>query len=252
VIAASCSRARRVVEALIFDAGGVLLYPDLDWLAARAGEQGHPCSREALRLAYHLTIREVDLREAGYPDSLGSPAFTSLEMRRWFLSRMLGHAGVAADEAREAGHALAVQALARFPRESDIYHFAVPGLRGELVRLRAAGLRLAVASNNDGALAAQLANVQLLDLFEPGALMDSGIEGTAKPDPELVLRAARALGLPPARCLFVGDVDRVDGAAARAAGTAFALYDPLLQPRPARPHTIARLGELLEAIVAPT
>ncbi len=245
--ATSCTRARRVTEALIFDAGGVLLHPHLDWLAERARALGHALSRDDLHLAYYRTIREVDLREAGYPDSLGSPAFTSLEMRIWFLTRMLVHAG--AEDAVASGRALAEQALARFPRESDIYHFALPGLRAELEAFRAAGYRLGVASNNDGALRAQLESVGLLDLFVPGALFDSGVEGTAKPDPELVLRAARALGAAPARCFFIGDVDRVDGAAARAAGTAFALYDPLLQPRPTRPFSIARLADLREAIV---
>jgi len=245
-----CSPARRVIEALIFDAGGVLLHPDLDWLSARAAERGHPLSRGELHRAYYLTIREVDLFEAGYPQTAdGSPAFTTLQMRVWFLTRMLGHAGVAEAAALASGRALAEQALARFPRESDIYHFAMPGLRAELEVLRDAGFRLGVASNNDGALVAQLESTGLLDLFEPGALKDSGIEGTAKPDPELVLRAARALGAAPARCLFVGDVDRVDGAAARAAGTAFALYDPTGQPRPGRPFTIARLTDLLEAVI---
>ena len=33
-----------------------------------------------------------------------------------------------------------------------------------------------------------------------------------------LLRTAREMGVPPAHCLYVGDVDRVDGAAARAAG----------------------------------
>lgn len=42
-----------------------------------------------------------------------------------------------------------------------------------------------------------------------------------KPDPDGYLRAARALGVPPERCLVLGDRDDADGAAARAAGMAF-------------------------------
>jgi putative hydrolase of the HAD superfamily len=107
-----------------------------------------------------------------------------------------------------------------------------------------------MASNNDGALRAQLCSVGIHDLFSPAALMDSGVEGVAKPDPELPLRAARALGVTPSRCLFVGDVDRVDGAAARAAGMPFALLDPLGQERPARPLVIRSLAEIEERFVA--
>jgi FMN phosphatase YigB (HAD superfamily) len=80
--------------------------------------------------------------------------------------------------------------------------------------------------------------------------MDSGVEGVAKPDPELPLRAARALEVTPARCLFVGDVDRVDGAAARAAGMQFALLDPLGQERPARPLVIGGLAAIHDHFVA--
>jgi FMN phosphatase YigB (HAD superfamily) len=248
---ASCSRARRVIEALIFDAGGVLLHPDLDWISARSRERGDELTRDELHRAYYRTIREVDLRESGYPEADGSPAFNTLEIRIWFLTRMLIHGGIETARAVASGRAIAEQALARFPRESDIYHFAMPGLRARLEVLRARGFRLGVASNNDGALEAQLTNVGVIDLFEAGALKDSGIEGTAKPDPELVLRAARALGVLPALCLFVGDVDRVDGAAARAAGTAFALYDPVGLPHPGRPFTIAGLEELLEGFTPP-
>jgi HAD superfamily hydrolase (TIGR01509 family) len=42
-----------------------------------------------------------------------------------------------------------------------------------------------------------------------------------KPHPDGMLRAARALGVEPSRCLVIGDRDDADGAAARAAGMAF-------------------------------
>jgi HAD superfamily hydrolase (TIGR01549 family) len=246
----ACACAARVVEAVILDAGGVLLYPDLDWLAAQANAEGAALDRDDLHRAYYRTIYDVELRAAGFPD-VASPAFTTLEMRSWFFARMLRHCGLGAPAAAVLGRSLAEQALARFPRESDIYHWAMPGLREALAGLRACGFRLGVASNNDGALRAQLASVGVLDLFEPEALKDSGIEGTSKPDPELLLRCARSLGVDPARCLFVGDLDRVDGAAARGAGTAFALLDPLAQPRASQPWIIASLGAIRAAVVAP-
>ncbi len=223
----SSTLAPRVVDAVILDAGGVLLYPNLDWLAAEAGARGLALTRDQLFPAYYRTIFEADQLEQTSRPSL---ALTSLEIRTWIFGRMLEHAGASPEGALAAGAALAERSLERYPRESDIYYWSMPGLRERLEGLRAAGFRLGVASNNDGALREQLAAVDCLDLFE--ALMDSGVEGVAKPDPELPLRAARALGVPPARCLFVGDLDRIDGEAGRAAGMAVALLDPLGQERP--------------------
>jgi HAD superfamily hydrolase (TIGR01509 family) len=231
---------------VILDAGGVIVFPNLDWLCARATDQGLAVTREDLFASYYRTIRDVDFAEL--PPG-GSPAFTDLVKRTWFFTHMLGHAGLPAESARRVGRILAEEALATFPRESDIYHWAMPGVRGSLERLRQAGFLLGMASNNDGALEDQLRSVGVHDLF--AARMDSGIEGVSKPSPELLLRAARALGVAPALCLFVGDVDRVDGEAARAAGTAFALLDPLGQPRLSSPLILPDLDAVHHHFVAP-
>lgn len=241
--AACCLPAGRPVEAILLDAGGVILHPDLDWIGAQVAARGHrrPAPEELLA-AYYRTMLEVDLGQS--PGTAQGVALDSLLMRRWFFGRLLAHAGLAPERLADLAEALAAAAQASFPRESDIYHWATPGTRERLLALRKAGFRLGVASNNDGALEAQLRSVGVRDLFD--ACLDSALEGVSKPDPELVLRAARAVGVEPARCVFVGDLDRVDGAAARAAGMPFALLDPLLQPRPGRPLLIAGLGALLD------
>lgn len=224
---------------MILDAGGVILHPDLDWLAEQATDLGHPVQRRTLFEAYYRTIHDLDLNRS-MPRR--GPAFTDLQVRVWFFSTMLKHAGVPGPAAAEAGPAVARRAMERFPRESDIYHWAMPDVPAQLERLRDVGFMLGSASNNDDALEDQLRSVGVLHLFS--ALKDSGREGVAKPDPELLLRAARDLSVPPTLCLYVGDVDRVDGQAARAAGMAFALLDPLHQPRPARPLCIPSLDAI--------
>jgi HAD superfamily hydrolase (TIGR01549 family) len=243
-MSSSCQHAMRAVRAIILDAGGVVLLPDLDWIGERAAEHGLRATRAQLVEAYYRTIYRVDLLETPVG---GGPALTSLESRVWFFSNILRHAG--ADEPLHAGRAVAEQALELFPRESDIYHWALPTVRPQLEELRRRGFLLGMASNNDGALRAQLRSVGVIELFDETALMDSGVEGVAKPDPELLLRAARALGVAPPRCLFVGDVDRVDGQAARAASMPFALVDPLAQPRRTAPLCVPDLGALLQHFV---
>jgi HAD superfamily hydrolase (TIGR01549 family) len=249
------SDERRPIRAVLCDAGGVLVFPNLDWLSAGAArlevraEGGTPLrpDRGALLEGYYRTIFDVETELA---ELVQGPAFRTVEIRRWFFGKMLRHAGAAPGEATRVAEALATEAATTFPRESDIYHFAMPGLRERLERIRAAGLFLGAASNNDGALEAQLESAGVRDLF--GALKDSGIEGVAKPDPELLLRAARALGVEPADCLYVGDVDRIDGEAARRAGMSFALLDPLSQARPSRALVINDLDRIHDHFRAET
>ncbi|HWH01757.1 MAG TPA: HAD-IIIA family hydrolase, partial [Pilimelia sp.] len=108
----------------------------------------------------------------------------------------------------------------------------MPGARAALDRLRAAGLRLGVVTNQSGLAkgrftAADLARVharieELLGPFDTWQVCphDDG-DGCRcrKPAPGLVRAAAAALGTTPARCVVVGDIGR-DMAAAGAAGAA--------------------------------
>lgn len=63
-------------------------------------------------------------------------------------------------------------------------------------------MKLAVASSSRNAplIIERLALAPLLD-----AVVDGGMVSRSKPDPEVFLKAAAALGLPPARCAVVED-----------------------------------------------
>ncbi len=93
---------------------------------------------------------------------------------------------------------------------------AYPGVAELLQRGRAAGLKQAVVSNNQGAcirmVMAKLGLAQSVD----GIFGEEDLPAT-KPDPRAPLHAAQALGVRPAECLFVGD-SGPDVQAARAAG----------------------------------
>jgi histidinol-phosphate phosphatase family protein len=104
------------------------------------------------------------------------------------------------------------------------------GAREALVRLREAGVALGVVSNQSGVarglltsddVAAVNARVEeLLGPLGPWAVCPHGPDSGCscrKPAPGLVLRAARELGVDPARCAVVGDIG-ADVEAARAAG----------------------------------
>jgi histidinol-phosphate phosphatase family protein len=132
---------------------------------------------------------------------------------------------------------------------------AVPGARKALDRLRAAGVRLAVVSNQSGVArglisAAQVDAVnlrveELLGPLGPFLTCQHGPEdgcGCRKPAPGLVLEACDQLGVAPADAAVVGDIGS-DVAAAAAAGARGVLV----------PMAATRMDEIdAAAEVAPT
>ncbi|PWR07066.1 haloacid dehalogenase [Micromonospora acroterricola] len=126
----------------------------------------------------------------------------------------------------------------------------VPGARAALDRLRAAGLRLAVVTNQSGLARGYFTEEQmravharieeLLGRFDAWLVCphdDADGCDCRKPAPGLVHAAARELGTSAARCVLVGDIGR-DVAAAMAAGAA-----GVLVPTPVtRPEEIGAAG----------
>jgi D-glycero-D-manno-heptose 1,7-bisphosphate phosphatase len=134
----------------------------------------------------------------------------------------------------------------------------VPGARAALDRLRAAGLPIAVVSNQSGVARGLLTTEQvaavnarvdeLLGPFDAVVVCEHGPDdGCAcrKPRPGLVLEAARRLGVDPARCVLVGDIG-TDVEAARAAGAR-----PVLVPTAVtRPEEVAAAPEVADDLAA--
>ncbi|OKI50458.1 HAD-IIIA family hydrolase [Micromonospora sp. CB01531] len=130
----------------------------------------------------------------------------------------------------------------------------VPGAREALDRLRAAGLRLAVVSNQSGLArgcftAEDLRRVnarveELLGPFDDWQICphdDTDGCGCRKPAPGLVHAAARALGTTPARCVLVGDIGRDMTAALAAGATGILVPTPVTRPEEvAEAPTVAR------------
>ncbi|WP_245713019.1 HAD-IIIA family hydrolase [Micromonospora nigra] len=140
----------------------------------------------------------------------------------------------------------------------------VPGARAALDRLRAAGLRLAVVTNQSGLARGLFTESdmravhdrieQLLGRFDAWLVCphDDG-DGCAcrKPLPGLVHAAARTLGTVPTRCLVVGDIGR-DMTAALAAGASGVLVPtPVTRATEiaAAPHVAADLPAAVTQIL---
>jgi HAD superfamily hydrolase (TIGR01662 family) len=141
----------------------------------------------------------------------------------------------------------------------------LPGVAEGLRRLRAAGLRLALVSNQSGIARGLLradqvdaVNRRLQDLVGPlDAVLycphgpDDGCD-CRKPRPGLVLAAARRLDVAPEECVLVGDIG-ADVRAAAAAG-ARGILVPTAATRPAEIAEAAEVardfGEAVDRILA--
>jgi HAD superfamily hydrolase (TIGR01662 family) len=141
---------------------------------------------------------------------------------------------------------------------------AMPGARAALDRLRAAGLRLGVVTNQSGLARGRFCEQQLAavnarveELLGPFGVWRICPHGDAagcrcrKPAPGLVEQAAADLGTTAARCVVVGDIGR-DMAAAAAAGAAGILVPtPVTLPAEvaAAPDTAADLTAAVDLIL---
>lgn len=89
----------------------------------------------------------------------------------------------------------------------------MPGVRDLLASLKAAGHRLAVASSSKNAVFI-VERLGIRDVFD--AFVDGNDLSSGKPDPEVFLKAADALGVPPAHCVVIEDAESGVEAARRA------------------------------------
>ncbi len=92
-----------------------------------------------------------------------------------------------------------------------------------LTYLRAHGIKLSVGSASKNA-AAILDKLAIAPLFD--AVVHGGHVSKAKPDPEIFLTAARALGIPPSQCVVFEDASAGVEAGKRAGMTVIGVGDP--------------------------
>jgi len=101
----------------------------------------------------------------------------------------------------------------------------LPDARALLDLLRAAGVRLGVVTAGlQVKQAEKLIRTGLLVYLDPQAIFFSDQMGVSKPNPKIYAKACRALGVRPARALYIGDRPSHDVVPARYAGLKTCLY----------------------------
>jgi len=204
-----------MLRAVFFDAGGTLVHVDY----ARVREAllrsvGRAPTVEALRGAEYAGRAAVEAAMEAEP--------ALRDGSRWqvhFLGALTS-LGFALDELVRAGPEIRAEHA-----RGNLWTVVPEGTAAGLAALRARGLTVACISNSDGTVAALLEQIGLAPRLD--FVVDSGLVGVEKPDPEIFRLALGQAGVAPAEAMHVGDLFGVDVVGARGAGIEPVLLDPL-------------------------
>jgi putative hydrolase of the HAD superfamily len=223
-------------DAVLFDAGGVLVTPDPDVLGSILAGYGGQTDPEVLHRAHFAAAYAYDA--------------VATDMEDWdtYLRAYAEAAGVPADRNTEAVAALL---------ETFTYvHWRTP-LPGAVEVLRALYERdvpIGVVSNASGQVEQMLIDEAICQVGEGDhtpvrCVIDSHVVGVAKPDPAIFGHALELLGLDASeRIAYVGDTVYNDVRGAQAAGLTPLLHDPYGFHADGPHRTLTRLAELLDLV----
>ena len=203
----------RRFDAVIFDAGGVLVLPDPTVLAPLLDFYGGETSVAAHRRAHYAGMREKSL--------VGSSE------AEWFV---YDETYVAAVGVRPADRAEAADVLNR-TRTPDLWRWPIPETLVALRRLAAAGVPMGVVSNAsgqvEGSLNRSVCQVGDGPFVSMRCIVDSHVVGVEKPNPAIFDHALPLFAeFDRARIAYIGDSVAMDVASSTAAGLHPILIDP--------------------------
>lgn len=190
------------IEAVLFDAGGVLLLPDIAVGQEALASFGCQFGTEEWERAFYTGSVYVDqVEEVHWP-----------AVRREIAAAL----GVDDDRLDEA-----VPIVERLILEMP--WMAVIGATEVLSALSAAGFLLGVVSNATGTVESELAGLGVCSVEDGsvprvGIVVDSHHLGVEKPDPRIFEFALESLGVEASKAVYVGDTVRFDVTGARTAG----------------------------------
>jgi len=195
------------IEALFFDVGNTLLFPNRKKMLRSLHERQVFPSEELLQKIERETKQEFDALVESH---------SAVDNGFWwmFYSRLLNELGMP-DEA------ICTDLVARTQTSSNWCDIR-PGTREALQRL-GKRYRLAVISNADGKIADILAQCGIAGCFE--TITDSGIVGKEKPHPAIFEAALQSLDVDAQQSLYTGDVYCVDYLGATSVGMQCVLFD---------------------------
>lgn len=228
-------------DAVLFDAGGVLVLPDPTVLAPLLAPYGGASDVAIHRRAHYGAMAVKSRAAAGEMDwELYDDAYVRL-------------VGVADEHVEHAA------TLLNRTRTALLWRWPIPETLSALAELAARDVPMGVVSNAAGQVEAELARAGVCQVGQGlcvgmRVIVDSTIVGVAKPDPAIFDHALPCFeGIPRERIAYIGDSVTMDVGAATAAGLHPILIDPY-DDHPGlefagRPVTrIGAVGDVLAAV----
>ncbi len=222
-------------DAVLFDAGGVLVLPDPTVLAPLLAPFGGSTDLHRHRRAHYAAMAVKSHHNHGEHDW---SAYDDAYVRS---------VGVDDDRAGDAAAALGVR------RTPELWCWPIPESVRGLRLLCDLGVPLGVVSNASGQIAGTLSSTGICQVGDGDGVgvrcvVDSHLVGVAKPDPAIFDHAAQEFaGIDRARIIYVGDSVTIDIAAATAAGLRPVLLDPFDDHVGAPFERIGEVAELLSS-----
>jgi len=198
------------IDAVLFDAGGVLLDLDYDYLRRLIEPVVGDVTCSVLSQAEAIARREIN-------NNVREGATVAGSWRDYFHI-ILGHVRVPGHR-----HEALIDSLWEAHHRVGLWTVACEGAFGVVATLKRRSLRIGVVSNAEGQVARNLADAGFKGTFE--TVVDSHLVGVSKPDPAIFSIALERMSLRADRVVFVGDIPEVDVSGARAAGIAAVLLD---------------------------
>lgn len=186
---------------LIFDAGGVLVFPDFNLLAEIASRVGIKTSPTNIAKQHADLFRALDEHIAQYH---------KIPKIQYFLD-------IFKQVTESNEKALAASELTYLAdKERHIWATTQPWVRKSIQKLEDLGFQMAVISNSDGRVEQILQELELREYFK--IVIDSFIVGVEKPDSRIFDIALQRLGWDPSETIYIGDIYFIDVWGANQAG----------------------------------
>ena len=221
-------------DAVLFDAGGVLVLPDPTVLAPLIAYYGGDQRHDTYVRAHYAGMAAKSASTSGEAD--------------WshYNETYLSHLSVPEEHSRAA-----LEAFAHVKGIGHMWRHPIPGSAEVLGELAARGVPIGVVSNASGQIESTLklsgiCQVGVGPLAAVRCVIDSHIVGIEKPDPRIFEHAlVHFEGIERSRIAYVGDSLIMDVKGSRAAGLVPLLLDPFGD---AKGHDVDRIGSLAEVL----
>jgi len=223
------------IEAVLFDAGGVLLLPDPTVIGPLLAPYGADTATESLVRAHYAAMRSQDVDGQVHDD--------------WHVydAAYVRACGIPEHELGEAALVLGAT------RTAHLWRWPIAESVVALRSLHESGVPIGVVSNAAGQIESVLGRFGVCQVGEGEGvpvviIVDSTIVGVAKPDPAIFSFALEVLDVKPEHIGYVGDSYANDVVGARAAGMRPFLLDPYDDHAGADYDRIKSVADLIDII----